>query len=337
MSDRNMSHPAELKGLFNGLDKSSVFGSISDIHLCEARLGESLVFPGPRRVPPHLMPEMESLLSRCRSCGKGDFMVSMNGEFFRVRHETHTVDGTWYRLRRMPPDPPELAKLPSPLPAPLLKLLMSPRLGQGGLVYVVGAPGQGKTTTASATLVSRLKEYGGFAFTVEDPPEMPLNGWHHNGYCSQTWVAGDAAADWAESFRGVLRSQPVGTPTILYVGEVRDAESAYALLRAASNGFLVVATGFGNDIVSGLEALIHLAGAQASWLASLSGLLRLVVHQRIVNDKVVASWLASLNVKTSVAAKIRAGTLNHLLSDIQFQANQAMLGIDVFEEQAGGS
>lgn len=335
MPDRKMTPPADVNGLFNGLEKSSVFGSISDIHLCEARLGESLVFPGPRRVSPHLMPEMESLLSRCRACGKGDFMVSMNGEFFRVRHETHTVDGTWYRLRRMPPDPPELDKLPSKLPAPLVRLLMSPRLKQGGLVYVVGAPGQGKTTTASATLVSRLKEYGGFAVTVEDPPEMPLNGWHHQGFCSQTWVAGDAAADWAESFRGVLRSQPVGTSTMLYVGEVRDADSAHALLRAAANGFLVVATGFGNDIVSGLEALIHLAGAQASWLTSLSGLLRLVVHQRIVNEQIAATSLASLDVKTSVAAKIRAGTLNHLLSDIQFQANQAMLGIDVFEEQAG--
>lgn len=335
MPDRNMTPPADMNGLFNGLDKSSVFGTISDIHLCEARLGESLVFPGPRRVPPHIMPEVESLLSRCRACGKGDFMVSMNGEFFRVRHETHTVDGTWYRLRRMPPDPPELDKLPSKLPPPLVRLLMSPRLGQGGLVYVVGAPGQGKTTTASATLVSRLKEFGGFAVTVEDPPEMPLNGWHNNGYCSQTWVAGEAAADWAESFRGVLRSQPVGTSSILYVGEVRDADSAHALLRAASNGFLVIATGFGTDITSGLEALIHLAGAQASWLSSLSGLLRLVVHQRIVNEKMVATSLASLNAKTSVAAKLRAGTLSHLLSDIQFQSNQAMLGIDVFEEQAG--
>lgn len=335
MPDRNLTPPADMNGLFNGPDKSSVFGSISDIHLCEARLGDSIVFPGPRRVSSHLMPEMESLLSRCRACGKGDFMVSMNGEFFRVRHETRTVDGTWYRLRRMPPDPPELDNLPSRLPPPLVRLLMSPRLSQGGLVYVVGAPGQGKTTTASATLVSRLKEYGGFAFTVEDPPEMPLNGWHHNGYCSQTWVAGDAAADWAESFRGVLRSQPVGTPTILYVGEVRDAESAQAMLRAAANGFLVVATGFGTDIISGLEALIHLAGANASWLASLSGLLRLVVHQRIVKEQVIASSLASLNGKTSVAAKLRAGTLNHLLSDIQFQANQAILGTDVFEEQAG--
>lgn len=330
-----MNHPADIHGHLHGLDKPSVFGSISDIHLCEARPEDSIIFPGPRKVKSDLIPDLDALIARCRAFGKGDFMVTMNGEFFRGRHETRAVDGGWFRLRRMPSDPPQLDKLPSKLPAPLTRLLLSPRLNQGGLIYVVGSPAQGKTTTASATLVSRLSQYGGFALTVEDPPEMPLNGWHNNGYCSQTWVAGDAAADWAESFRSVLRSQPVGTLSILYVGEVRDAESAHAMLRAAANGFLVIATGFGTDIISGLESLFHLAGAQPAWLTSLAGLLRLVVHQRIINEQVVVSSLASLSGTTSIAAKIRGGNLNNLLSDIQFQSNQAMLGTDVFEDQAG--
>lgn len=327
-------HEAEVADLFPGLDKSSAFAGISDVHLCDTRPGDSIIFPGPRRVGPELLPEIDPLLARCRAAGKEDFMVTMNGEFFRVRHETRAVDGGWFRLRRMPPDPPAFDNMPSPLPAHVRRLLLNRRLALGGLIYVVGAPGQGKTTTASATLVSRLREYGGFALTVEDPPEMPLNGWHGNGYCSQTWVAGDAAADWSESFRGVLRSQPAGTPSILYVGEVRDTESAHAMLRAAANGFLVISTGFGTDIVSGLEALHQLAGAQPAWLNSLSGLLRVVVHQRLVNEQLVATTLASLDGRSQVAAKIRAGQLSHLLSDIQYQANQAMLGVDVFADQA---
>lgn len=319
----------------SGQDSSGVFGSISDIHLCEERPENSMIFPGPRRLSPETMPQVEALITRCRAFDKQDFMVTMNGEFFRGRHEVRAVDGCWYRLRRMPPQPPTLDSLPTKLPAPLKRLLLSPRLSQGGLVYVVGAPAQGKTTTASGTLVSRLQRYGGFALTVEDPPEMPLNGWHDGGYCSQTWVAGDGEADWAESFRGVLRSQPAGTISILYVGEVRDTESAHAMLRAAANGFLVISTGFGTDIISGLESLYHLAGAQPTWLTSFSGLLRLVVHQRIVNGQMVAGSLASLNGTTSVAAKIRTGNFNNLLTDIQFQSNQAMLGIDVFEDQVG--
>lgn len=319
----------------SGNDHVSLFGKITDIHLCVERPQDSLVFPGPQRVSAELATAVNELLLRCRAFDKQDFMVTMGDDFFRGRHETRAVDGDWYRLRRMPPEPPTLDRLPSKLPAPLTRLLMSSRLSQGGLVYVVGAPAQGKTTTASATLVSRLKKYGGFALTVEDPPEMPLNGWHDAGYCSQTWVAGDGEADWAESFRGVLRSQPAGTISILYVGEVRDTESAHAMLRAAANGFLVISTGFGTDIVSGLESLYHLAGGQSTWLTSFSGLLRLAVHQRIVNQQIVASSLASLNGTTSVAAKVRTGNFNNLLSDIQFQANQAMLGTDVFEDQAG--
>lgn len=330
-----MTSPSDAHELVHGLDKPSVFGSISDIHLCEERPEDSMIFPGPRRVAPESIATVDALITRCRAFDKEDFMVTMNGEFFRGRHESRAVDGGWYRLRRMPPEPPRLDSLPTKLPMPLKRLLMSSRLNQGGLVYVVGAPAQGKTTTASAALVSRLTQFGGFALTVEDPPEMPLNGWHGDGYCSQTWVAGDGVADWAESFRCVLRSQPAGTISILYVGEVRDAESAHAMLRAAANGFLVISTGFGTDIVSGLESLHHLAGAQATWLGSFSGLLRLVVYQRIVNEQLVASSLASLNGTTSVAAKIRTGNFNNLLTDIQFQSNQAMLGVDVFDDQAG--
>ena len=40
----------------------------------------------------------------------------------------------------------------------------------------------------------RLGSCGGAAFTVEDPPELPLNGFHGQGYCTQTWVAGDGTA-----------------------------------------------------------------------------------------------------------------------------------------------
>ena len=147
----------------------------------------------------------------------------------------------------------------------------------------------------------------------------------------RSWVAGDTSADWAESFRGVLRSQPAGTPTILYVGEVRDSESAQAMLRAASNGFLVIATGFGTDIVSGVDALAQLTGKQDNTLTMLASVLRLVIHQRLHNGQMVATSLASVDTKGQVAAKIRSGSFTHLVSDVQFQANQAMLGFNVFD------
>jgi Tfp pilus assembly pilus retraction ATPase PilT len=314
---------------------------ISDIHLCatESLLHESVIFPGPRKVDASELAYAEDLLGRCKvlSGKKLDFMVFLGGEFFRGRQDNCAVDGVWYRLRRMPPTPPTLDSLPSSITSAVKKMLMSPLLQSGGLIYIVGAPGQGKTTTASGLLISRLRSFGGFAYTMEDPPEMPLNGWHQAGYCSQTWVAGDANADWAEAFRGALRSQPAGTPTILYVGEVRDQDSALAILRAASSGFLVVATGFGTDIVSSIDELVRRAGGgDESVLMSLASVVRLVLHQRLVDDRLIVQFLASANSRTTVAAKIRSGSLNQLISEIQFQSNQALLGVDVLNDQMKG-
>jgi twitching motility protein PilT len=203
-------------------------------------------------------------------------------------------------------------------------LLLSRSLLAGGLIYVCGAAGSGKTTTASATVVSRLREFGGVAYTIEDPPEMPLNGWHGEGYCSQTGVAGEQASDWAESFRCALRSQPAATNQMLFVGEIRNADSAHAMLRAASNGFLVIATGFGSDVISAVDALQRLTGDAMT--GALANMVRLVLYQRLVDGRLQSVALASEGSSSPVAARIRAGQLVHLASDIEYQQVLATRG-----------
>lgn len=311
---------------------------LTDLHIKIGDPTQSLVFPGPHR--PETEKEksiIDTIIDRAASVNKKDFMVTVDGLFFRGRRDGQVVDGEWLRMRRMASVPPTLDTLPSPIPAGVKSMLLSPMLAGGGLVYVIGAPGSGKTTTCSGMLVSRLAAYGGYAYTVEDPPEMPLNGWHKEGYCAQTWVAGDNTAEWHEALRGVLRSQPAGTPCILYLGEVRDSSSAAAMLRAASSGFLVVATGFGTDIPSALDSLARLAvgeGDPKSAQDALASILRLVVHQRLNPEgKLTVRVLASAIGRTPVANKIRSGQLNHLEGDVQFQANQLMMGLDVFGEQ----
>ncbi len=264
------------------------------------------------------------IIDKVTIIARDDFMVDVNGVFWRGRRDKQAVDGLWLRMRRMADKAHDLDALPSPLPTAIKNVVLSSHLTRGGLVHIPGGPGCGKTTTGSGIIVSRLKEFGGVAYTVEDPPELPLNGFHGKGYCTQTWVAGDDAADWMESMRGALRSQPAGTNLMMYIGEVRDVETARAMLRAASNGFLVVSTGFGGDIVSGVDTFFQLIGP--TFAMSLAGVLRMVIYQKIADGRFTAQALVSESPSSPVAAIIRSGKLAQLQNEVQYQQNRMIAG-----------
>jgi twitching motility protein PilT len=191
---------------------------------------------------------------------------------------------------------------------------MSPNIGKGGLIHIVGGPGCGKTTTGSATVVSRLIEHGGMCTTIEDPDEMKLNGWHGKGYCSQHCIE-----NWGEAMKRALRCQPSGAKLMMYVGEVRDTEAARTMLRAANNGFLVVSTGFGADIVSGIDDFQKRLPADER--GQLANALRLIVYQHLDNETQTlhVEMLRSESSQSTVAAIIRSGNLNALLDEINYQ------------------
>lgn len=295
---------------------------LTDLHIKLREPEKSIAYPGPRLVDEAEMPMVHALIAKLEGNGRDDFMVEFENSFWRGRHDKQAVDGTWFRLRRMADVAPALDRLPSPMPAAIKNILMSTDISKGGLIHIAGGPGCGKTTTGSATLVSRLTEYGGVAYCVEDPPELPLNGWHGKGYCTQTWVAGDNAADWMESMRGVLRSQPTGTNVIMYVGEVRDAETARAMLRAASNGFLVISTGFGADIISGIDTFFQLIGRDQA--ASFAAVLKVILHQKIEGERFHVQVLTSDSASSQVGSIIRSGQLAQLATEITYQRNQLM-------------
>lgn len=300
----------------------------TDIHLNMDSPEKSLIYPGPRVVTGGDLAMARSLIEKIRSITRKDFMVDHDGRFWRGRDDSQAVDGRWCRMRLISGSPPELHALPSPMHENMVQTLMHPGLSRGGLIYVCGGTGCGKTTTASAIVVSRLKALGGLAYTVEEPPEMPLNGWHGKGYCTQTWVAGDDSVDWQESMRGVLRSQPAKTPVMLYIGEVRDQETGIAMLRAANNGFLVIATGFGSDIVSGIDAFVGLVGKDSK--TAISSALRAVVYQRI-DHRFYSQIMVSSTQNSAVGNLIRNGQLAQLQSEIEYQQSLMLSGGNLWE------
>lgn len=321
----------DLQRMLEGITDVHIKTEIVDRDLRLDRSG-SLLYPGALCPDERFDSAMQELLGKCRAIPREDFMVELGGVFFRGFRDTNAVDGTWFRLRKMAESPPQLDTLPSPMPLPIRAALLDPSLQRGGLILIAGGPGCGKTTTGSAIVVSRLKAFGGVAYTVEDPPEMPLNGRHGQGYCTQTMVKGEGAANWVESMRGVLRSQPVGSNLMLFLGEVRDAETARTMVRAASNGFLVICTTFGTDLVSSVDSLYQLLGQE--YANSLSAVIRLVVYQKILpGGRFVVESLVSEGASSRVAAIIRSRTLNSLRDEILYQRNAMAAGQNLFAVQ----
>src|SRR5690606_32486302 len=92
--------------------------------------------------------------------------------------------GSDLQLRVLPKDVPLLSDLD--MPEAWRRLFLDETLFSGGLVLFAAPHGQGKTTTASSMVASRLARFGGMANTFEDPAELPLQGvWGQGGLCIQ--------------------------------------------------------------------------------------------------------------------------------------------------------
>lgn len=124
-----------------------------------------------------------------------------------------------------------------------------------GLVLVTGATGAGKTTTLYA-LLRHLAGAQHKIITVENPVEYDLP------EIDQTQVNRKLGLDFPTLVRSVLRHDP----NVIMIGEVRDTETAEAVVRAANSGRLVLATTHAIHCGAALESLIAL-GAHPHFVA----------------------------------------------------------------------
>ena len=104
-----------------------------------------------------------------------------------------------------------------------------------GLILVTGPTGSGKSTTI-ASLIEELnstKEYT--IITIEDPIEYLFK--DNRCYIVQREVGIDTSS-FARGLRAALREDP----DVIFVGEIRDPETALIALQAAETGHLVLST-----------------------------------------------------------------------------------------------
>ncbi len=160
---------------------------------------------------------------------------------------------------------PELEALG--LSAPQRAILLDAIAQPNGLVLVTGPTGSGKTTTVYR-LISRLNDGVRKIVTIEDPVEFDLPG------VLQMNVRADIKLDFATGLRSILRQDP----DVIFVGEIRDAETARTAVQAALTGHLVISTVHTNSAFAAVSRLLDL-GVEKFLLADV---LRAVIGQRLV-------------------------------------------------------
>lgn len=155
--------------------------------------------------------------------------------------------------------------------------------------------------------------------------EMLLEGVHGKGRCYQTLVG-------EGGFAGSLKQAARWAPTIIFLAEVRDAETAMEALKASTNGVLVVVTGHGASVSEAVERLYTLAVGSGNYSAEdvsrlISTGLRAVVEQKLISgarDCRVEAQLIDCDtpaIRTNLANK-RWSTLSETMA---IQINKALM------------
>ena len=261
------------------------------------------------------------------------YSVLYEGVYYRVERSV-TLYGIQYCARKMPREVPAFSRLGfvNELRNYLLSLSNSV-----GLILWSGPTGAGKTTSISSLLKEFLVTEGGFAYTIEDPSEMPLDGIYKatNGslaLCKQTQPV---LGNWGASLKSALRSKP----RFIMVGEIRTPETASEVLRACTSGHLVLSTIHANNITDAINSVVKYA-ASTGMTEDLAydlfsrGMLA-VMHQTLtgIKNKMPNVSYLFANPDTTkgdqVRSIIKSGRIN-LATAIDTQRSRLSLGKELF-------
>jgi twitching motility protein PilT len=120
-----------------------------------------------------------------------------------------------------------------------------------GLVLVTGPTGTGKSTTIAALLQWINENLARHIVTIEDPVEYVFS--NYRSHFTQREVGRDTG-----SFAQGLRSAMRQAPDAIFVGEIRDFETALTALQASETGHLVFATLHSERVSDTMERFLNL-------------------------------------------------------------------------------
>jgi twitching motility protein PilT len=260
----DVSSPYADENFFRALLSKAVAGKASDVHIKVgqppgARIRGEIVYFRTDKIAaedaqavahhvisnPEVLANLDSLMEYDTSylaSGIGRFRVNV----YRQRGSLAVV------MRIIPTDIPsmELLELPMPVTRELVEK-------QNGMVLVVGAAGNGKSTSIASMIAHLNATRALHIVTVEDPIEFM----HRDlmSSISQREIGIDTA-----SFAAALRAALRQDPDVIFVGEIRDEETMEIALKAAETGHLVLATLHTTDAIRTVGRMLALMSGDAS-------------------------------------------------------------------------
>jgi len=248
-----------------------------------------------------------------------DFAISEPGlGRFRV-NVFHQRGNVAMVLRYITAEMPTLEELG--MPKQLEELVMLKR----GLVLMVGASGNGKSTTLAAMINHRNEKTSSHIITIEDPIEFL----HPNkqSIVNQREVGLDT-----KSYGRALKSAMRAAPDVIQIGEIRDRESMQSAIDMAGTGHLVLATLHSNNAPETLDRIINMFPQEQhrQVFMDLGHYLRAIISQRLVRTRTgkrVAAVELMLNTP-HIKELILKGEISDLKEALQDSGDVGVLGFD---------
>ena len=195
-----------------------------------------------------------------------------------------------------------------------------------GLVIVTGPTGSGKTTTLAAMINHLNINESRHVVTIEDPIEYV----HPSINCAITQrQLGSDTLSFAGALKHILRQDP----DVILVGEMRDLDTAAAVITLAETGHLILSTGHAPSTAQAMERVIDLFPPHERHLAQarLASLIIGVLCQALVPRADGSGRIAAVEIMLGnppVRNLIREGKIYQLPNVIRTHREIGMISLD---------
>jgi twitching motility protein PilT len=223
-------------------------------------------------------------------------------------------------IRLLPPEIPTVEDME--LPLVYKELALRPR----GLIVVTGPTGSGKSTSQAAMINHLNHSESRHIVTIEDPIEYV----HPSIKSAVTQrQLGSDTHSFAQALKHVLRQDP----DVILVGEMRDLETAAAVLTIAETGHMIMSTGHAPSSSQAVERIIDLFPPHERFLAQtrLASLLVAVLCQVLVPRANGSGRVAAVEIMLAnapVRNLIREGKIYQLPNVIRTHREVGMISMD---------